>query len=211
MQTFGTKIWGGVILEGGKAQRLGGRNKGQIKLGTQTLQEIALSKLAPNLPAIALSVGTMICAERAAESPYPQLADKTIDGRPIGPAGGLLAALDWAASLNLAGVATLPVDTPILPENLYAALITKEGPAYATHGGDNHWLHAAWPISVKSEIEAAVLQNHIYALHRLHKLIKSKPVHFPQAPEAAFHNINTPEDLDIAKEHLGHNDVPLAL
>ena len=207
MQTLGTKIWGGVILEGGKARRLGGRNKGQIKLGTQTLQEIALSRLAPNLPVIALSVGTTICAEIAAESSYPQLADKTIDGLPIGPAGGLLAALDWAASLNLAGVVTLPVDTPILPENLYADLITKEGPAYATHGGDNHWLHAAWPISVKSKIEAAVLQNQIYALHRLHKLIKSQPVDFPQAAEAAFFNINSPEDLHIAKAHLGHNNI----
>ena len=207
MQTLGTKIWGGVILEGGKARRLGGRNKGQIKLGTQTLQEIALSRLVPNLPVIALSVGTIICAEIAAESSYSQLADKTIDGLPIGPAGGLLAALDWAASLNLAGVVTLPVDTPILPENLYADLITKEGPAYATHGGDNHWLHAAWPISVKSKIEAAVLQNQIYALHRLHKLIKSQPVDFPQAAEAAFFNINSPEDLHIANAHLGHNSI----
>lgn len=201
MQSLKLKRWGGVIIGGGKARRLGGRNKGQLTIDTRTLQEIALSHLTPKFDAIALSVGTEACAEIGDNHGYPQLIDRIINGQPIGPAGGLLAALDWATAENLAGIISLPVDTPILPDDLCTKLIAQDGSAYAMHDGDSHWLHAAWPITIKPAIEAAILQDQTYALHRLHKRIRSTAVDFSHAPDGAFHNINTPEDLDVAKQH----------
>ena len=191
--------WGGVVLCGGKAIRMGGRNKAVIKVGDRKLLDIAISELASSLSNIALCAGQ----EKLAPSNIPTLYDREIDGTTAGPAGALLSALDWAKSEKLAGVITLPVDTPILPKTLCTALVAEGGPTYACQKSRNHWLHAAWPIEVLPLVEAAILENKIFALHRLHKNIGSRSVLFPFERKGEFHNINTDEDLTKAAHLLG--------
>ena len=160
--------------------------------------EIAVSNLARSLDNIALCTGRV----PVANSNLPQIKDHEVAGSPIGPAGALLAALDWAESESLAGIITVPVDTPLLPEDFCDRLLAIGGSTYSRHQQRNHWLHAAWPVKAVPMIRAAVLKEKTYALHRVHSAIESQPVEFPDAANGAFHNINTPDDLDEAERFL---------
>jgi len=199
MNSQTTDNWGGVVLCGGRAIRMGGRNKAIIKVGGRRLLDIAVSELSSSLSNIALCGGQ----EKLAPLNIPTLYDREIDGSTVGPAGALLAAIDWAESEKLAGVITLPVDTPILPKTLCASLVSAGGPAYASQKSRNHWLHAAWPIEVFPLLKAAILEDRTFALHRLHERIGSRPVLFPLVRTGEFHNINTFEDLAQAVLLLG--------
>ena len=135
------KNWSAVLVMGGKGQRMGGVDKGELVLHDQSFQDIALNFLAQHFDQIAISVGQ----EKRPDSAYPQLLDKQINGQSIGPIGGVLAGLDWANNLGLEGVVTVAVDTPILPDDLGLRLCESGGSAYASNQGQGHWLHAAWP------------------------------------------------------------------
>jgi len=182
--------WGAVLLMGGKGQRMGGRDKSRLVLNGQSFQEIALAFVTDHFDHIAISVGPKEIPERG----FPQLIDRQMEGQSIGPAGGLLAALDWARGLGLEGFLTLPVDTPILPDDIAARLCDSGSSAYASHQNQNHWLHAAWRVSDYEKIETAVIRDDVYSLYRLHKIIGSEPIEFADGTPGNFQNINSPED-----------------
>ena len=73
--------WGAVLVMGGKGQRMGGVDKGQLVLHDQSFQDIALNFLAQRFDQIAISVGQ----EKRPDSTYPQLLDKQIHGQLVGP------------------------------------------------------------------------------------------------------------------------------
>lgn len=178
---------------------MGGTDKAALRLGKLSLLDIALSNLALSMESIALCSG---CIDVAAFN-LPQLTDHKVDGSLIGPAGALLAALEWAESERLAGIITLPVDTPILPEKFCEHLVAAGGSAYAWHNARDHWMHAAWSVKDAPSIKASILKDKNYALHRIHAAIQSQPVKFGQVKKGAFHNINTPDDLAAARRYSG--------
>ena len=145
--------WGAVLVVGGKGQRMGGVDKGQLLIGDRSFQDIALNFLAQRFDQIAISVGQ----EKRPDSAYPQLLDKQINGQSVGPIGGVLAGLDWANNLGLEGVMTIAVDTPILPDDLAQRLCESGSSAYASDQGQGHWLHAAWPVSIYKTLQALSL------------------------------------------------------
>lgn len=174
---------------------MGGIDKAALRLGERNLLEIAVSNLAHSLDIIALCIGRV----HVANSILPQINDYEVDGATIGPAGALLAALDWAESESLAGIITLPVDTPIMPEDCCEQLVATGGSTYSRHKQRDHWLHAAWPIETVPMVRSTVLKDKTYALHRIHNAIGSQSVEFGEAASGAFHNINTPDDLTEAE------------
>lgn len=189
--TIGTIAnWGAVLLMGGKGQRMGGRDKSQLVLDGQSFQEIALSYVTDHFDNIAISVGPT----EIPECGFAQLIDRQVKGQSIGPAGGLLAGLEWAKNLGLEGFLTLPVDTPILPNDIAPRLCEVGISAFASHQNQNHWLHAAWRVADYNTIEAAVIQDAVYSLYRLHKIIGSEAVAFADGTPGNFQNINSPED-----------------
>lgn len=100
----------GYVLAGGRSSRMG-QDKALLKLGGRTLLDRAVSTLRRCTGDVTV-VGTDLLPE------VPSIADEA-PGQ--GPLGGIEAALshlsrDWAAFL--------PVDMPLLPPGLYAALIS---------------------------------------------------------------------------------------
>ena len=189
------KNWGAVLVMGGKGQRMGGVDKGQLLIGDQSFQDIALNFLAQRFDQIAISVGQ----EKRPDSTYPQLLDKQINGKSIGPIGGVLAGLDWASNLGLEGVMTIAVDTPILPDDLAQRLCESGSSAYASDQGQGHWLHAAWPVSIYKTLQAVVFKDGIYSLYRLHERLGSRAVAFSDQRLGCFQNVNTQEDFEAVK------------
>lgn len=170
---------------------MGGIDKSSLNYNGQSFLDIAMLRLRLSFQNIAVSTGP----ESNPHIPYAQVKDIEVNGKPIGPAGGLLAALDWAVHGGLEGIVTLPVDTPILPKNICERLCASRQPCFAQHANQSHWLHAAWPVSMLSVLRTHILGKQTYSLRGLHRAIGSMPVIFETARKEDFKNINTPQDL----------------
>ena len=84
----------GVILAGGLATRMGGGDKGLLRLGDRSILDHVIDRLEPQVTGLALNANGD--AARFADLGLPVIAD-SIDGF-AGPLSGVLAGLDWAAS-----------------------------------------------------------------------------------------------------------------
>lgn len=194
----------GVVLAGGLARRLGGRDKALVRLGGETLLARAAARLAPQCPA-GLVVSANGDADRLATA-LPVLPDPLPD-RP-GPLAGLLAALDFAARRpDVALVLTSAVDVPFVPADLarrLAAARSETGAAVAcaASGGRLHPVQALWPVTLRDDLRRALAagERRVEAFARRHGLVS---VAWRAEPHDPFHNVNTAGDLADAERRLG--------
>ncbi len=130
----------------------------------------------------------------------PVLADRR---QGIGPLGGLLRALDWAAEQGADSLLTVPGDTPFIPRDLLRAL--APAPAVAVSGGRRHHLVALWPVGWRE-----ALADHLDGLspeapHRAFGVLAFagprglREVGFASGPVDPFFNVNTAEDQAAAQ------------
>ena len=124
------------------------------------------------------------------------------------PSFAILACLQWAQSRDLKYIITTPVDTPFLPVDFTASLITQferveqSAPVTAQCGDDFHGLHALWPVACIDSLGTLILDEGIYKIRQLHEVLKSSTCEFELVAYDPFMNINTPEDLATAKKVL---------
>ena len=108
-----------VILAGGQAKRMGGKDKALIKLQNRTLLSHVLEKISGYASPVGLNINKN--QEKFTKFNYPILKDK-IEGY-LGPLSGIFTAINWAKEINEDWVLTLPCDTPYLPKNLIPRFI----------------------------------------------------------------------------------------
>jgi molybdopterin-guanine dinucleotide biosynthesis protein A len=188
----------GVILAGGQATRMGGSDKGLLPLGSSTLLAQVIARLDPQVAGIALNANGD--PARFDGFGLPVIAD-TVDGF-AGPLAGVLAGLDWAAAHGADSIVTAAADTPFFPCDLVPRLQwASEGMAHplalaATpdpeRGKARHPTFGLWPVALRDDLRAALAQG-------VRKVVMWTDRHdgrlalFPD--EAAFFNVNTPDDL----------------
>ncbi|WP_413112833.1 molybdenum cofactor guanylyltransferase MobA [Thaumasiovibrio sp. DFM-14] len=103
-----------VILAGGLGSRMGGANKGLVKLNDQLMVDHIYQKLIRHTNNIYINTNT----QQAQYQHYgPLIADLT--KAQLGPLGGMQAALE---SLNEKWVGFIPCDAPLIPSDLFARL-----------------------------------------------------------------------------------------
>ena len=182
-----------LILAGGEATRMGGGDKPLRTLAGQTLLARIAATLAPGHTHIALSAngdparfGTRL----------PVLPDP-VPGQ--GPLGGVLAGLEWAASLGAGTLLTVPGDTPLIPPGLAAAL--GAAPAVAESGGRRHHLVALWPVACAPALRAWLGGPGSRSVRAFGATLPMRGVPFAGDP---FANVNTPEDLAALEARLAH-------
>ncbi len=204
-----------VILAGGQATRMGGRDKGLLPLGQGTLLDQVIARLGPQVTAMALNAnGDPRRFDRFA---LPVLPD-TVEGF-AGPLAGVLAGLDWAAEEGADAIVTVAADTPFFPTDLVARLsaqaegqvhplvlaATPREPGEATKsmsaaGLIRHPTFGLWPVALRHDLRAALGDG-------LRKVVLWTAQHggreavFAMADETFF-NVNTPADLERAREML---------
>lgn len=195
----------GVILAGGLASRMGGGDKGLLRLGGQTLLTRVIERLAPQVAELAINANGD--AARFDGYALPILPD-SIAGF-AGPLAGVLAGLDWAAEQGAETIVTAAADTPFFPCDLVPQLLlASEGMAHplvlaATpdpkRGQARHPTFGLWPVALRDDLRAALDGG-------LRKVVLWTDQHsgrtalFPQ--EDAFFNVNTPDDLAQAEAML---------
>ncbi|MEX0366613.1 MAG: molybdenum cofactor guanylyltransferase MobA [Ruegeria sp.] len=200
----------GIILAGGLATRMGGGDKGLLKLGGQTLLAHVIDRLGPQVAGLALNANGD--PDRFADLGLPVIAD-SIEGF-AGPLAGVLAGLDWAAEQGADTIVTAAADTPFFPRDLVACLLAAaEGQTHplvlATtprtgeelkSGGkvNRHPTFGLWPVALRDDLRAALNDG-------LRKVVLWTDRHggcealFPADPFDPFFNVNTPEDLARAE------------
>lgn len=181
-----------VILAGGLSRRMGGGDKGLRLLAGRPLIAHVAGRLAGCAP---LSINANGDPDRFQRLGLPVIAD-SIAGYP-GPLAGILAALDWAADLGAESVLTAPADTPFLPSDLLPRLLATGGAAFATGpDGQGHPTIGLWPVAEAADLRAG-LEGGMRPVRDWTARIGAVPVAFPD--EAAFFNVNSPEDLILAE------------
>ncbi|MFG6568313.1 molybdenum cofactor guanylyltransferase MobA [Sulfitobacter sp. 1A13679] len=192
----------GVILAGGQATRMGGGDKGLLPLGQGTLLSSVIDRLEPQVAGLALNANGD--PARFADLGLPVLAD-SIEGF-AGPLAGVLAGLDWAAEQGAESIVTAAADTPFFPCDLVPRLLlAADGMAHplalaatpdAKRGTARHPTFGLWPVALRDDLRSALAGG-------LRKVVLWTERHdgrealFPD--EAAFFNVNTPEDLAKAE------------
>ena len=190
-----------VVLAGGAARRMGGGDKGLLPLGRSTVLGHVVERLRPQVGPLALNANGD--PARFDALGLPVLPDP-VEGRP-GPLAGVLAAMDWAAGLGAERVATAAADTPFPPDDLIVRLAAAgEGVVLAATPGAagplRHPTFGLWPVALRDDLRAALGRG-------VRKVVAWADPHgaaqalFPD--EAAFFNVNTPEDLERARARVG--------
>jgi molybdopterin-guanine dinucleotide biosynthesis protein A len=107
----------GVILAGGTGRRMGGVDKGLVALDGKPMVEHVLARLAPQVDAVLINANQNL--DRYARLGVPVVPD-AIPGF-AGPLAGFSAGL---AAAMTEFVVTVPCDSPFLPHDLVARLMT---------------------------------------------------------------------------------------
>ncbi len=200
----------GVILAGGLASRMGGGDKGLLRLGDRTLIARVIDRLGPQVSGLALNANGD--PARFESLGLPVLSD-SIDGF-VGPLAGVLAGLDWAATQGADSIVTAAADTPFFPADLVTRLQTaSEGMGAplvlaATpdpeRGQARHPTFGLWPVSLRDDLRAS-LQDGLRKVVLWTDRHDGRTALFPVGRVDPFFNVNTPEDLARAEALLSES------
>jgi len=194
----------GIILAGGLATRMGGGDKSRLDLDGRSILSHVVERLQPQVDAIALNANGD--AARFDDLALPVVAD-SIEGF-AGPLAGVLAGLDWAASLGASHVVSVAADTPFFPCDLVPQLMMaadmQDKPIALAASPDpvkgmmRHPTFGLWPVELRYDLRASLADG-------LRKVILWTDKHgtaqaeFPAPEVDPFFNVNTPQDLETAR------------
>lgn len=185
----------GVVLAGGKATRMGGKDKGLLELNGQPLWQHVAGKLAGQVDTVVISANRNLGVYQA--SGYPVIQD-SLPGFP-GPLAGMLAVMQ---QVNSAWFLFCPCDTPTIPEDLATRLRAGLNDAPAVWVFDGERDHPAIALMHRQLIP--FLTDYLASGERrvMVALLQAggKAVDCSDI-QSAFINVNTPEDLARRQEH----------
>jgi molybdopterin-guanine dinucleotide biosynthesis protein A len=191
----------GCILAGGLARRMGGGDKGLIRLGGRLVLDHVLDRLKPQVSLVMLNANGD--PTRFAHYGLPVVPD-SVEGF-AGPLAGVLAGLEWARDNTQAEwVATAATDTPFFPVDFVTrmlAAIEAAGAdmACAASDGRHHPVFGLWPVRLAADLRHALVEEDIRKVDlwtARHKLVA---VEFATQPHDPFFNVNRPEDVEEAE------------
>ncbi len=195
-----TKDITGLILAGGRAQRMGGIDKGLIPFHGKPLIESAIAKLKPQVQTIVINANRSIT--KYATYGYPVVMDETPDFS--GPLAGFSVGLKACRTPYLL---TSPCDSPLLPNNLAELLAVEMGRAdfqlvYASSKevDGNVWAQPVFCL-MRSNLQDSLdqfLQKGDLKIDRWFKELRTSTVVFDDP--LVFANVNTPDELKKLEE-----------
>lgn len=182
-----------LILAGGRAQRMDGNDKGLLLLQSKPLVAWILEKWASVADEVLISANRNLEAYSAFG--YPVLSDTSKEFN--GPLAGLLRGLETARNPL---VFCVPCDTPFLPGDLPLKLwqALEDNQAQIAVAATRHHIHRTICLCQQSLAGhlAEFLAQGCRQVGSWQATLKSVRVHYDD--EAAFSNLNTPEELATA-------------
>jgi len=192
----------GLVLAGGLARRMGGGDKGLIRIGGATILERALARVGPQCAGLIINANGD--PARFARFGLPVVADD-VEGF-AGPLAGILAGLDWLAANEpaIGWLASVPGDCPFLPRDLvrrlHAARVAAGVPLACAKSGD--WRHPVvglWRVDLRADLRRAVVAEGLRKIEVWTARHGVALAEWPADPVDPFFNVNTPEDAAQAQ------------
>ncbi len=186
----------GVILAGGRAQRMGGRDKGLIELAGRTMASHVVDGLKPQVGALLINANRN--RDAYARLGLPIVAD--VVGDYSGPLAGMASAMEHARTPY---VVSAPCDSPLVPadlvQRLYLSLAEAQADLSVAHDGVR--MQPVFALLRRSLLESilAFLKDGGRKIDRWFAMHVTAQADFSDSPET-FLNVNTPEDRE-ALEH----------
>ena len=185
----------GLILAGGRAQRMGGIDKGLISFHQKPLIEATIERLKSQVGSILINANRNIT--KYAVYGYPVIMDETPDFS--GPLAGFLMGLKNCKTTYLL---TTPCDSPLFPKDLGAKLASELEHnnldlvyASSKEADGKVWAQPVFCL-MRANLQHSLnsfLSKGDLKIDRWFKELKSGTVIFDDAK--AFANANTPEEL----------------
>ena len=188
----------GLVLAGGRARRMAGRDKGLIELAGRPMVHWVVQRLVPQTASVLISANRNV--ERYADLGFEVIRD--VDDGFLGPLAGISAGLTQTATPWLV---TVPCDAPLLADNLVvrlSAAVSEKGAGIAV-AHDGNRLQPVFSL-IHRDL-APDLVDFLYTGGRKIDLWLDRhvwaPVDFSDRPDM-FLNINTPEELAELEKQL---------
>lgn len=199
VETKATPSVAGLILAGGRGERLGGATKSELRVGGVRLLDRVATVFAACRPML-VAHGRM--APEALRLGPDLVPVPDLDGDYAGPLAGFAGAIAY-----LAGIANPPellvcaaVDAPFLPQDYVARLVEALGQheaAIAGYAGQPYPTNSIWRVARFLDLPAQVLAGTApRSLKSLAARADAVALDWPAAAAGdPFANINTPDDM----------------
>ncbi len=185
----------GVVLAGGRATRMGGKDKGLQLLNGKPLWLHVADSLETQVASIAISANRHI--DTYQQSGYPVYQDNLADYP--GPLAGMLSVMQQSKG---EWFLFCPCDTPFIPSCLVERLVQHRGnsPVVWVHDGERD--HPTIAL-INSELEPDMQDYLAAGERRVMVFMRQSGGHSVDFGDlkSAFVNVNTTEDLQTMQEH----------
>jgi molybdopterin-guanine dinucleotide biosynthesis protein A len=176
----------GVILAGGASRRMGGP-KALLPFGDNRLIDAVIARADSQVRTLAINVSRVdLDTYRAG---FPQVILPDLYGDKLGPLCGIVTGLAWCETEWLA---TFSCDTPFLPRDLVAQLAKHATDTPVVARGAQ--VCGLWPktclADLRKGLESGALRSVLSAVEALGGTVRAI-----DAPDHAFFNVNTKDDL----------------
>ena len=195
-----------VVLAGGKSQRFGS-DKSQVKLGNKMLIDYILTEI------IDLYREILIVTNEPIKYLNSNKISITSDiKKGLGPLGGVFTAMKWVKDnkKNYEWISTFPTDTPFFKKEhlnkFYKEInLEKSDLFFMKSKNTRHNIFGLWSIELFQRLELALDKGDRKVEHWANE-IGVKTIDFEhENNEDPFFNINTKEELEIAKKLLNND------
>ena len=192
-----------VVLAGGKSKRFG-RDKSQVKLGNKILIDYILSEI------IDLYKDILIVANEPIRFLNSDKISLTKDiKKGLGPLGGVFTAMKWARDnkKEYKWISTFPIDTPFFKKDHLSKFyqdigLEKSNLFFMKSKNTRHNIFGLWSLELFEKLELALVKGD-RKVELWANEIGVKTIDFDHKNNKdPFFNINTEEDLEIAKKLL---------
>jgi len=192
----------GAILAGGQSKRMG-KDKLFLELNDKKLIEHTIDKVKKYLEKVIIITNTE--NEFFTKNNLVTVKD-CIEGQ-LGPLVGILTAMKWAKE-NLSKcfwIATFPCDTPFFPEGIIKSFIEESKKKEslimsASSHGRKHNIFGLWSLDLCDKLENDLINKKVRKVQDWTEKNKIKNLEFKFKDYDPFFNINTKEDLELAKK-----------
>ena len=198
-----------ALLAGGQARRLGGGDKGEIRINGQSIISHLLSRFASNCDYQCINANGDIA--RFAHYQVDLIQDR-LEGYQ-GPLAGIYSCLEHIRQTqpSIDYVVTLPTDAPFVPPQLIELLLASKDEAQiisVKSHGRTHPVIGLWPVSLCTVIHDALMIKGMRKIDAVTDPLGCHYVTFDEEPDP-FLNLNRPDDLK-ALQAQGRGEIDLA-
>ncbi len=192
----------GTVLAGGMSYRFG-EDKSQVKLDGKLLIDYILSEIVDEFKEILIVTNNQITFHKS-----KKISTIKDFKKGQGPLGGVLSAMKWAKekNSNYRWISTFPVDTPFFKKEILKKFLSEinveESKLFFIKSNNiRHNIFGLWSIDLMEKLEEDLNKGH-KKVETWANSIGVKIINIEFMCKDPFFNINTKDDLEIAKEKI---------